>query len=452
MFCAVGPESRFMMSILFLVLPLVFVPVLAFVSPFGRLRAMQVFAGIQLVLSLCLYVASGELQPVLGDLFLITPLATAFLLAYTGLQFVALLSLPRNDGTNQMIVGTLLLAICTEAVIAAHHPVVFMSAFIVSLFIPFACSLLQKSDSRGSAVFLLLGIVCSALALVGAYQGLHNDTYDLNIWLLLAAAIRLGIVPCHLWVRRMVMSLPIQWSILFFLSYPSIALLMQLKTDAVSENVHYLFLTCAWITAIYGAWLGTAQDELRTTFYYLLLSFLGAIGVGVAVSLTSAAHAGVMMFWLSGGLAVAGFGLTVEILEARFGTLTLSGSRGLVAQVPLLGALFLLFGLASVGFPGMCAFVGSEVMLNGIYARTGWVVFPILCALSLNGITVLRWYFSIFYGPPTMQVENIELLGRERLAFLLLLAIIVGAGVYPKPLFYLADTTLNVPHVEGHSQ
>lgn len=49
-------------------------------------------------------------------------------------------------------------------------------------------------------------------------------------------------------------------------------------------------------------------------------------------------------------------------------------------------------------------------MLSGIDARSGWATFPILFGLSLNGITVLRWFFAVFFGPAREHAEGVDLL------------------------------------------
>jgi NADH-quinone oxidoreductase subunit M len=166
-------------------------------------------------------------------------------------------------------------------------------------------------------------------------------------------------------------------------------------------------------------------------------SFFGFIAVGAASQLPAGTFSGVVLFWVTGGLTLAGWGLTVQALEARIGTVTAGQHRGLIAEAPMLGTFFLLFGLASVGFPGMCAFVGEEILLSHVVSHAPWVAVPVLLAISLNGITVVRWFFSLFYGEPTTAASESDLLPREKTAFMLLLITVVGLGVYPEPLLSL---------------
>lgn len=428
------------MIVLILILPLVFLPFLFAGHTKSRFRAVNGLAILHFIMALVLFVLRADPWPQLTNYFCYTPLGSTFILAYTGLQLVSFLSLPRVQTTQRQLAGGLLFSFFAISTICSATQNIFLLSFAASLFVPFLWSLLEGGAIRSAMIFMLLGLACLALTIKGASSSSLAGVLTLNIWILLAASMRLGFFPFHLWVRRMVLRLPLQWSVLYFLSYPSIALFLRARLAQDGLQVNSVFLHMAWITAIYGSWLAIVQRDLRSTFYFLLLSFFGSIGVGLSLSSDMHALSGVLLFWFTAGLALAGFGLTIEMLEARFGRLSFDSVRGLIGNVPILSALFIMFGLGSVGFPGMCAFIGEEVMLSGIYERGGWAVLPILLALSLNGVTVLRWFFAIFFGPETVQAQGIDLLKRERIAFFLLLAIIVSTGLFPGPIFHLGQS------------
>ncbi len=428
-----------MTTLLLVLLPLFLAASLTFATASLRLILMYLFGLLHHLLVVLLYFGWIPLtsEPYLG--LKISQLGMTFLLGYTGLQLVSILALPKKEATVPMLLGITLLSIGTVLTIVAADPLLFVSAFIATLFVPYVCSYLQNRDWRGTSVFLFLAIITSVLVLIGAHDAFQNGDYRLNIWLLVAGMLRLGLVPFHLWVRRIVIKFPLQWSILFFLSYPSVALFIPLHHPITTNSINPLFMHLAWASALYGSALACIQSDIKRSLYYLLVSLFGSIALGFSVSSSSSAFSGVLLFWMSSGLSFAGFGLVIQLLESRFGQITFSSHHGLIEQVPKLGTLFLLFGLASIGFPGMCVFIGEEVMLNGIFEHSGWASIPILLALSLNGVTILKWFFSIFYGASTIYAGEMELLRRERLAFLVLLAIIIGTGLYPEPLFELGN-------------
>ncbi|MGH7201751.1 MAG: proton-conducting transporter membrane subunit [Planctomycetaceae bacterium] len=130
---------------------------------------------------------------------------------------------------------------------------------------------------------------------------------------------------------------------------------------------------------------------------------------------------------------MTGFGLTLRSLEARAGRLSLARFHGLYEHTPTLAALFLLTGLASVGFPGTFGFVGTELLIDGVVQTYSYVGTAVVFAAALNGIAVLRAYFLLFTG--TRHVTSISLRSRwpERLAVFALTFLILVGGLFPQP-------------------
>jgi NADH-quinone oxidoreductase subunit M len=143
--------------------------------------------------------------------------------------------------------------------------------------------------------------------------------------------------------------------------------------------------------------------------------------------------AGAFSVWLSVGLALGGFGLTLRAIEARIGRLSLTEYHGLYDQMPTLAAFFLLTGLASVGFPGTFGFVGTELLVEGAVQVYPLVGASVVVAAALNGIAVLRVYFRIFTGQRHAAAISLGCRKYERLAVLALAFLILGGGVFPQP-------------------
>lgn len=95
------------------------------------------------------------------------------------------------------------------------------------------------------------------------------------------------------------------------------ALFLRARLGQDSAPIQEAFLQLASITVADRLCGSRSFKELRVAFYYLLLSFLGAIGLGLAMASNVQALSGVLLFWFSGSLAVAGFGMTIEIFSNR---------------------------------------------------------------------------------------------------------------------------------------
>ncbi|MCA9041787.1 MAG: hypothetical protein KDA65_15645, partial [Planctomycetaceae bacterium] len=100
---------------------------------------------------------------------------------------------------------------------------------------------------------------------------------------------------------------------------------------------------------------------------------------------------------------------------------------------PILAAFFMLTGLASIGFPGTIGFVGTELLIEGavnVYPLVGMFV---VIAAALNGIAILSAYFRIFTGTSITSSITLKARPAERVAVLVLAALILGGGLYPQP-------------------
>jgi NADH-quinone oxidoreductase subunit M len=120
-------------------------------------------------------------------------------------------------------------------------------------------------------------------------------------------------------------------------------------------------------------------------------------------------------------------------MEARTGRVSLEHYHGLYEHTPRLAVLFLLTGLASVGFPGTFGFVGMELLIDGAVEAYPVVGAAVVLAAALNGIAVVRAYFTVFTG--TRHVTSVNLRSRppERLAILALALLIFAGGLFPQP-------------------
>jgi NADH-quinone oxidoreductase subunit M len=251
---------------------------------------------------------------------------------------------------------------------------------------------------------------------------------------LLAAAvlIRSGVFPLHVWMTDLFEHATFGTALLFVTpmvgAYAAVRLVLPVAPDWMLQSIALLSL----FTAVYAAGMALVQREARRFFCYLFLSHSSLVLVGLEIA-TPVGLTGALSLWLSVGLALSGFGLTLRSIEARTGRLSLAEYHGLYEHTPILASFFLLTGLASVGFPGTFGFVGMELLIEGVVGLYPLVGMAVVVAAALNGIAVVQAYFRVFTG--TRHVASISLRSRlpERLAVLALAALILGGGLFPQP-------------------
>ena len=115
------------------------------------------------------------------------------------------------------------------------------------------------------------------------------------------------------------------------------------------------------------------------------------------------------------------------------GRVPLTRFHGLYEHTPTLAALFLLTGLASIGFPGTIGFVGIELLVEGAVGVYPLIGMAVVIAAALNGIAILHAYFRVFTGQRFHVSISFRARLPERFAVLVLTALILGGGLYPQP-------------------
>jgi NADH-quinone oxidoreductase subunit M len=210
-------------------------------------------------------------------------------------------------------------------------------------------------------------------------------------------------------------------------AYAAVRLVLPIAPDWVLRSMGILSL----VTAVYAAGMALIQKEGRRFFCYLFLSHSALVLVGLEM-VTSIGLTGALCVWLSVGLSLGGFGLTLRALEARRGRLSLADFQGLYDHTPNLAMCFVLTGLASVGFPGTFGFVGMELLVDGAVDTYPHVGIAVVLASALNGIAIVQAYFRLFTGTRYIPTISLWLRPRERYAVLTLAALILIGGFFPQ--------------------
>jgi len=185
------------------------------------------------------------------------------------------------------------------------------------------------------------------------------------------------------------------------------------------------------MTAAYAAGMALVQRESRRFFCYLFLSNASLVLVGLELA-TPIGLTGALCVWLSVGIALTGFGLTLRGVEARIGRVSLADYHGLYEQMPMLAGFFLLTGLASIGFPATIGFVGLELLVEGVVDVYPLIGSAVVVAAALNGIAIMFAYFRIFTGKRHRSPVSLRISKPERIAVLILTALILGGGIMPQ--------------------
>jgi NADH-quinone oxidoreductase subunit M len=294
-----------------------------------------------------------------------------------------------------------------------------------------------RAAGRPTRIYVVHMALFVVLLLVGwrALDGLGLDSPLAPVALLLlvgAVLIRSGIAPFHCWVTDLFERATLGTALLCVApmvgAYAALRLVVPVAPAWALEGMGL----AALLMAVYASALALVQNELRRFFACLVLSLSSLVLLGMCLE-TTVGLTGALCLWLSVGLALCGFGLTVRALEARRGRLSLRSYQGLYEHTPNLAMCFGLTAFASIGFPGSFGFVGTELLVDGAVESHPYVGIAIVVAAAMSGIAVVRAYFRLFSGTHYFSTVSLKIGLRERYAVLGLAALILGFGLFPQP-------------------
>jgi NADH-quinone oxidoreductase subunit M len=321
------------------------------------------------------------------------------------------------------------------ATFSCREPWILVGALTISTIFPYV-----ELVNRGRPTRLyVLHMALFVSLLVGGWAIVENASRStatppwwVAVPLMAAILVRCGTVPAHCWLTDWFEHASLGIALLYVVPlsgvYAAVRLLLPIGQDWVLRSIGLLSLT----TAVYAAGMATIQRETRRFFAYLFLSHASLVLVGLELR-TELSLTGSLSIWYSVVLSLGGFGLTIRSLEARFGRLALTDYHGLYAHSPTLAVFFLLTGLASVGFPGTVGFIATELLVDSAVEANPYVGIGVVAAAALNGIAVLRAYFFLFTGARHVSTVGLGIGLRERIAVLILSALILVGGLFPQP-------------------
>ena len=321
----------------------------------------------------------------------------------------------------------------------------------------------------GSA-FMFVGIL--ATVLLGRRYGVGEITFNLvtlaeqasfptatGRWLFfafaIAFAVKVPVFPFHTWLPDAHTQAPTAGSVILA------GVMLKLGTYGLLRFGLYLFpeaaqwarpllLTLAVIGITYGAIVATMQRDLKRLVAYSSVAHLGFIVLGM-FALTSQAVTGGVLQMINHGISTGALFVLVGWIYERRHTREIGELRGIQSVAPIFAAGFTVVMLSSIAVPGLNGFVGEYLVLVGSFRSARWWTVVAAAGVILAALYLLWAYQRVFHGEVDDDNRSFaELTGKEGLALLVFIGIIVFTGVYPKPMIDRVEPSVValIDHVE----
>ena len=368
------------------------------------------------------------------DVFVIDKLSAPLLPLGALLYLTTVMTTLRTKSNRFSFHWTLASEAILLATLACRDPWMMIVLLAVATIPPWLELRQRKQSTRVYVIHTALFIALLVLGqtLVGSTASASNPPILAGCFLTAGALLRSGVCPLHCWMTDLFEKATFGTALLFVTpmtgAYAVMRLVFPIAPSWALQSIAILSL----VTAVYAAGMALVQRDSRRFFCYFFLSHSSLVLVGLEMA-TPIGLAGALCVWLSVGISLLGFGLALRSVEARTGRLTLDNFHGLYEHTPFLAAMFLLTGLASIGFPGTVGFIGTELLVEGAVAVYPLVGLAVVAAAAINGVAVVKAYFHVFTGTQHTSTVKMDCRPSERITILVIVVLVIVGGLVPQP-------------------
>ncbi|OQP58018.1 NADH dehydrogenase [Niastella populi] len=267
-----------------------------------------------------------------------------------------------------------------------------------------------------------------------------NDTAARWIMLgfLIAFVIKLPMVPLHNWLPDAHSEAPTAGSLILAGlllktgAYGIIRFVLPMFPQA-SAGIGWLAMLLGVIGIVYGALLAFAQTDLKRLIAYTSVSHMGFVLLGV-FAFREIALQGVVMQLLTHGISTGALFVMAGMLKERLHTRDIDQMGGMWTAMPHMGAIGMLFVMASLGLPFLGNFVAEFLVLISTFDVSPVLTVIASVGLVLSALYSLRIMQKVFLGQlQTVTQPPADLSAREWVIVAALTVAIVFLGLYPQP-------------------
>jgi NADH-quinone oxidoreductase subunit M len=268
----------------------------------------------------------------------------------------------------------------------------------------------------------------------------------LMLGFLAAFLVKLPVVPLHNWLPDAHTEAPTAGSLILA------GLLLKTGAYGLLRFIVPLFPSASKVFApigmllgvigiLYGAKLAFAQVDLKRLVAYTSVSHMGFVILGV-FSFNEIAYQGVIMQMIAHGISTGALFILAGQLYERIHTRDIDVMGGLWEKVPVMGAIGLIFSMASLGLPGLGNFIAELLILTGTFKTS--ILMTCLASTGLIAATIysLRIVQKVFFGNKNRDWKISDLTLREKIVSALLVIMIVWLGLFPQFVFNTAKPAL----------
>ncbi|WP_419929765.1 NADH-quinone oxidoreductase subunit N [Candidatus Poriferisocius sp.] len=359
--------------------------------------------------------------------------------------------------------------------------VLFLGLEILSLAVYVLVAMhLRRAESQEAGIkYFVLGAFASAFLLYGIalvygatgslnlidIEGIlqNNDLSDNGLllagmgMLLVGFGFKVAAVPFHAWTPDVYQGAPSPVVSYMAAGVKAAAFAALLRVffagfEDVADEWQPVVFGLAIASLAVGSMLAIVQTDVKRILAYSSISHAGFILVGVQAATDEGVAS--VLFYLAAyaAMAIGSFAVITVVSSPGDEGTGIDNMRGLAARRPLLAVAFTVLLLSQAGIPFTAGFWAKfEVITAAVDARSFWLAVIAMLAAVVAAFLYLRIVVAMFLDAPDPDAPRLRIPRGPALAIAIVVLFTLAFGIYPEPLFDLADhAQLTLQHFSAY--
>jgi NADH-quinone oxidoreductase subunit M len=296
-------------------------------------------------------------------------------------------------------------------------------------------------------VLMLLAIMAmywqaGTLDIVQLLQFKFDPGVQTWLWLAFFAsfAVKMPMWPFHRWLPEAHVEAPTAGSVILAAvllklgGYGFIRFSLAMFPDASLQFAPFVFVLSVAAIVITSL-VALVQTDMKKLIAYSSVAHMGFVTMGIFSGNVLGVHGAVFQM-LSHGIVSGALFLCVGVVYDRLHTREISAYGGLVSNMPIYAAVFMVFTMANVGLPGTSGFIGEFLTMLGAFQVNTWVAFGAAFGVILSAGYALWLYRRVIFG--VLEKDTLkgmrDLNPKELVVLVPLVILTILFGFYPAPI------------------
>jgi NADH-quinone oxidoreductase subunit M len=193
-------------------------------------------------------------------------------------------------------------------------------------------------------------------------------------------------------------------------------------------------------TTLFAGMLAIYERHIKKMVAYSSISHMGLVVVAIATVSYDGLSAALYEM-IGHALVISPMFLIAGWVHHKTHTWYMDEMGGIMQKAPYVSAIFVLAGMAALGLPGTMGFVGElTIIVSAIKAYGWWIAVAAFASLISAGYVIwaVRRAFHAEISPVVAK-SKFDMSAPEFMALCVYAVLIVLFGVYPQPIFDIAN-------------